>query len=174
MRRVFRRLRPAGLIILETDIWPNLFREAKRRGCGLVLVTARISDRALPRYRRFAPLFSVVLELCDQILVQSEEMKARFAEAGAPPERISVGGNLKYDFTPALAPKDSPAMAFIHADRSRPLWIAASTSADDQIEEETFVITAQRALPKLASCIIAPRKPDQFRPRGNLGLSLPA
>jgi tetraacyldisaccharide 4'-kinase len=161
VRRVFRRLRPSVVVILETEIWPNLFREANRLGCGLVLVNGRISDRALPRYRRFAPLFSCVLDLCDAILVQSEDMVARFVEAGAPARCVSVGGNLKYDFEPAVAPKDSPAMAFIEADRTRPLWIAASTSADDRLEEETFVIAAQRALPGWR-LIVAPRKPERF------------
>ncbi|MDP9054235.1 MAG: tetraacyldisaccharide 4'-kinase, partial [Acidobacteriota bacterium] len=161
VRRVFRRLRPSVLVILETEIWPNLFREANRRGCGILLVNGRISDRALPRYRRFAPLFRSVLELCDAILVQSEDMLARFAEAGAPAQRLVVGGNLKYDFPSLAAPKDSPAMAFLDADRGRPVWIAASTSADDRVEEETFVIAAQRALEGWR-LIVAPRKPERF------------
>src|SRR6185437_11273307 len=81
VRRVLRRIRPTVVVILETEIWPNLFRESKRLGCGLVLVNGRISDRALPRYVRFAPLFSNVLGLCDTILAQSNEMKARFEAA---------------------------------------------------------------------------------------------
>jgi 3-deoxy-D-manno-octulosonic-acid transferase len=161
VRRVLRRLKPSVVVIFETEIWPNLFRESKRLGCGLILVNGRISDRALPRYRRFAPLFSVVLELCDKILVQSEEMSSRFAEAGAPPERISVAGNLKYDFKPASLAADSPLRKFIDAAPDAPLWIAASTSADDRIEEETFVLAAQKALPGWR-LIIAPRKPERF------------
>ncbi len=127
VRRVLRRLKPSVVVILETEIWPNLFREAKRIGCGLILVNGRISDRVFPRYRRFAPLFSVVLELCDIILVQSDEMRARFAASGAPPDRVRVGGNLKYDFAASTLPAGSPALAFIEAHQGQPLWIAAST-----------------------------------------------
>lgn len=161
VRRVLRRLRPSVVVILETEIWPNLFRESKRLGCGLILVNGRISDRAFPRYRQFAALFSPVLALCDKILAQSEEMKARFEAAGAPSGIVEAAGNLKYDLTPLAIPVGSPALAFIEADRGRPLWIAASTSADDRVVEEEFVIAAQKRLPEWR-LIIAPRKPERF------------
>ncbi len=161
VRRVLRRLRPSVVIVLETEIWPNLFRESKRLGCGLILVNGRISDRALPRYRRFAPLFSEVLSLCDTILAQSDEMKVRFEAAGAPPARVETGGNLKYDWTPPPIAARSAALEFIKADRARPLWIAASTSDDDHVAEEDLVINAQRNLPGWR-LIVAPRKPERF------------
>ena len=161
VRRVLRHLRPTVIVVLETEIWPNLFREAKRIGCGLVIVNGRISDRALPRYQRYAAWFAPVLELCDRILVQSSEMKGRFETAGAPPSVVEPGGNLKYDFAPPSVASDSPAFKFIEADRERPLWIAASSSADEHVAEEDFVIAAQRRLPGWR-LIIAPRKPERF------------
>jgi tetraacyldisaccharide 4'-kinase len=166
VRRVLRRLRPSVVVILETEIWPNLFREAKRVGCGLVIVNGRISDRALPRYQRFAPLFAEVLAMCDNILAQSDEMKGRFEAAGAPGGRVKVGGNLKYDFTPSALQAGSSALAFIEAhltdaNPGQPLWIAASTSADDRISEEDFVIAAQQELRGWV-LIIAPRNPQRF------------
>ena len=161
VRRVLRRLRPSVVVILETEIWPNLFRESKRVGCGLVLVNGRISDRALPRYRKFASLFGPVLEHCDRVLVQSEEMKSRFVEAGAPADRIEPAGNLKYDFAPGVLAEDSPVRRFLETDHGRHLWIAASTSADDRIEEENFVIDAQKQLAGWR-LILAPRKPERF------------
>jgi 3-deoxy-D-manno-octulosonic-acid transferase len=161
VRRVLRKLRPSVLVILETEIWPNLFREAKRRGCGLILVNGRISDRALPRYRRMAALFSPVLGLCDAILAQSEEMKARFIEAGAPPDRVAASGNLKYDFASGTLAGHSPARVFLEATTGKPVWIAASTSADDRMEEEPFVIAAQQQL-RGWRLILAPRKPERF------------
>lgn len=161
VRRVLRRLRPSVVVVLETEIWPNLFRETQRLGCGLLLVNGRISDRAFPRYRRLAPLFAPVLALCDSILAQSEEMRDRFQAIGAPPQTVHVGGNLKYDFTPTPIAPDSPALRFIEAHRDRPLWIAASTSADDNLAEEEFVISAQSALSGWR-LILAPRKPERF------------
>ena len=161
VRRVLRRIRPSVVVILETEIWPNLFRETKRLGCGLVMVNGRISDRALPRYRRFARLFGPVLQLCDRILVQSEEMRERFVTAGAPAPIVEVGGNLKYDFKTTTLADDSPVHAFIAAGQARRIWIAASTSSDGHIDEEDAVIAAQRSLPGWR-LILAPRKPDRF------------
>ncbi|HKD08033.1 MAG TPA: tetraacyldisaccharide 4'-kinase [Bryobacteraceae bacterium] len=161
VRRVLRRIRPSVVVVMETEIWPNLYREAKRLGCGLVVVNGRISDRALPEYRRHAWLFGSVLGLCDRILAQSDEMRRRFVEAGAPPGLVETAGNLKYDFQPRALPADSPVLRFIAADSSRPVWIAASTSADDRIEEEDAVIEAQKALTGWR-LIVAPRKPDRF------------
>ncbi len=161
VRRVLRRIRPSVVVILETEIWPNLFREAKRIGCGLVIVNGRISDRALPRYRRFAPLFGPVLSLCDRIVVQSEEMRERFVTAGAPAEIVEMGGNLKYDFRLMLLPDNSPVREFIEAGQGRPLWIAASTSTDGRVEEEDDILAAQRKLSGWR-LILAPRKPDRF------------
>jgi tetraacyldisaccharide 4'-kinase len=160
VRRVLRRLQPSVVIVMETEIWPNLFREARRTGCGLALVNGRISDRAFPRYRKHAWLFGHVLSLCDRILAQSDEMRERFIAMGAPPALVETAGNLKYDFTPGALPADSPLMKFVAASAA-PLWVAASTSADDRIEEEDFVLAAQRALPGWR-LIIAPRKPERF------------
>ncbi len=161
VRRVLRHLRPSVVVILETEIWPNLFNESKRIGCGLILVNGRISDRAQPRYLRFARLFSPVLALCDRILTQSDQMSGRFIAAGAPPAMVAAAGNLKYDFPlPAIA-KGSPVLGFVQAAPGRPIWIAASTSADDLVTEEEVVITAQRALAGWR-LIIAPRKPERF------------
>ncbi len=62
VRRVLGRVRPSLVVILETEIWPVLYREVKRARCGLVIVNGRISDRAFPRYRRWRFLFSDALE----------------------------------------------------------------------------------------------------------------
>jgi tetraacyldisaccharide 4'-kinase len=159
VRRVLRRLQPSVVVVMETEIWPNLFREAKRIGCGLVLVNGRISDRALPRYRNFAGVFGPVLGLCDRILTQSEEMRRRFIAAGAPPAATIVAGNLKYDFTLPVLPADSPVRSFLGGR----MWIAASTSTDGVIAEEDFVLSAQAALSKEGwRLILAPRKPERF------------
>jgi tetraacyldisaccharide 4'-kinase len=160
VRRVLRHLRPSLVVVVETEIWPNLFREVNRLGCGLALVNGRISDRALPRYRFFAPLFSSVLSLCDRIVVQSDLMRERYLAAGAPPGIVEVGGNLKYDFTPPTLSADSPVLDFVRAGRGK-LWIAASTSADGVIEEEDAVLIAHWQL-KGWRLIIAPRKPERF------------
>lgn len=153
IRKVLRRLRPSTLIILETEIWPNLWREAKRFGASLFVVNGRISDRALPRYQSFRWAFQPVLRLPDVILVQSQRDAERYASLGADgPVNI---GNLKYDFAP---PKQVAEEIAAWAG-SRRIFIAASTMPPD---EDDTVIAAYLKLPSGTRMILAPRKPERF------------
>ncbi len=167
VRRVLRRLRPSAVVVLETEIWPNLYRESKRAGASLLVINARISDRALPRYRRYRWFFQHALSFPDAILAQSAEDRSRFLEAGAPPDRVRAAGNLKYDFTPP--PEIAPdIVAFLETTRPANIWIAASTmppSSASDVDEDDEVL---RAFTQLAPSypglllVIAPRRPERF------------
>jgi tetraacyldisaccharide 4'-kinase len=168
VRRVLRHLRPSLVIVMETEIWPNLFRETKRTGAGLMLVNGRISDRAIGRYEALRWFFSRVLAPVDLVLAQSEPMRQRFLRIGAPPERVRVGGNLKYDFQPEEALPDAPVCRFVERLRPGAVWIAASTmppaAPGDPDEEETVIAAFQqvaRSRPDLL-LLLAPRKPEHF------------
>jgi tetraacyldisaccharide 4'-kinase len=164
VRRVLRTLQPSVVVVAETEIWPNLFREVKRTRAGLLLVNGRISDKAVGRYRRHAWFFRAVLPHADRILAQTAEIAARFVALGA--ERVETGGNFKYDFDPSPAPDDSPVRAFV--DRARPsaVWIAASTmppAAPGDVDEDDAVIDAWRQLARPdVLLILVPRKPERF------------
>ena len=168
MRRVLRTMRPAMVLVVETEIWPNLFREAKRAGCALAILNGRISDRTAQRYRRHRWFFREVMRWPDAVLVQSETMRERYLSIGTPPNRVSVGGNLKYDVVPTESDPQSPARLFIEGLGPAEIWIAASTmppaSAGD-VDEDDAVIAAFQALapdhPRLL-LLIAPRKPERF------------
>lgn len=153
VRRVLRRLRPACLIILETEIWPNLWHEAKRFGCTLYLVNGRIADRTIARYRKLRWFFQPLLSLPDAVLAQSEQDRQRLAELGAT--AAINNGNLKYDF----APPAPPAPEIVEWVGSAPLLIAASTMPPD---EEQQVIAAYQQLPPGTKMILAPRRPERF------------
>ena len=160
IRRVLRRLRPRVLVVAETEIWPNLFREVKRAGCGLIVVNGRISDQAAPRYLRWRWFFRHALQWPDAILAQNAEIRDRFLALGAPADKVAVGGNLKYDFQPGSPPPIVE--SFLDQLRPSAVWIAASTMPPD---EDDIVIEAFRELqagnPGLL-LILAPRKPEQF------------
>ncbi len=162
IRRVLRRIRPAVVVVLETEIWPNLYRESKRAGSGLLVVNGRISDRALPRYRQWRRFFKHVLRWPDAILVQSQQDRERYVMAGAPKDRVRVAGNLKYDFTP---PDTAVNAAELGGD---PIWIAASTTgpveAGDPDEDDVVIEVFQRIsvrYPRLL-LVLAPRRPERF------------
>lgn len=168
VRRVLRTLQPAVVIVMETEIWPNLFREVKRTGCGLVLANGRISDRAAPCYLALRSFFRFVLQWPDNILAQSEAMRERFTQIGAPSEKVSTTGNLKYDARPAEADPHSPVRTFLGRIRPAGIWIAASTmpgATAADVDEDDVVIDAFRQLrlkrPGLL-LILAPRKPERF------------
>jgi 3-deoxy-D-manno-octulosonic-acid transferase len=168
VRRVLRTLKPSLVLIAETEIWPNLFRETKRIGAGLAIVNGRISDRAFPRYRRLAWFFREVLPAADCILTQTDSIRDRFLALGAPPERTRTAGNFKHDFEALPAPPDSPVVALLARVRPERVWIAASTMppvAPDDVDEDDAVLAA---FPQLASkypallLILVPRKPERF------------
>jgi len=163
VRRVYRRLRPRALIVMETEIWPNLWREARRFGCALVVANARISNSALPRYRRFRWFFRQVLAWPDAILTQSGLDRERYASLGA---RSAIqAGNLKYDFAP---PDQVPETIARFFQRVQPLqvWIAASTmapAAPGDPDEDEAVLAAFRAVARPGLLLVlVPRKPERF------------
>ncbi len=160
VRRVLRRLKPSVLVVAETEIWPNLFREVKRAGCGLIVVNGRISERAAPRYRKLRWFFRHTLLWPDAILAQTPAIRQRFLDVGAPAEKVAVGGNLKYDFQPGSPP--AAVVSFVERLRPGAVWIAASTMPPD--EDETVIGAFQELAPKHAGLllILAPRKPERF------------
>jgi len=167
VRRVLRCLRPTLVVILETEIWPNLYREVKRTDAALVIVNGRISDRAFPRYRRFRWFFEAVLSWPDRILAQSERDRDRFVATGGIPERIAVAGNLKYDFTPGSG-RVAQVAEFIARTAAAEVWIAASTmpAADgSDLDEDDAVIAAFGELTREHDrllLILVPRRPERF------------
>ena len=155
VRAVLRRLRPALVVVMETEIWPNLFRDARRAGARLLLVNGRISDKAWPRYRRLTGFFAAALSYVDVLLAQGPQAGERYCQLGA--NNVQEAGNLKYDFDP-----DSTSVApEIEAWRARsgdgPVWIAASVMPG----EEEAVIAAYQQLAGYR-LIFVPRKPESF------------
>ena len=161
IRRTLNWIRPRLVLIVETEIWPNLFREVKRAGASLLLVNARLSDRSAPRYRRFRFFFGPVLRMADAILAQSALDGERLLAAGASSERVEVGGNLKYDFQPAETPPPREILSLLERSRPRAVWLAGSTREG----EEQPVIDAFRQLSEQHHgllLILAPRHPQRF------------
>lgn len=168
VRRVLRTLRPSLVIVAETEIWPNLYREAKRAGCGLLIVNGRISDRAAPAYRRWRWFFGPVLGLADRILTQSRTSYDRYREVTTRPERVEYAGNLKYDLE-AGTPEPPPAVrAWLDRVRPSEVVLAASTmppAFPGDVDEDEAVIHAFRELSARHPGLLwihVPRKPDCF------------
>lgn len=158
VRRVLDRLRPAVIVIVETEIWPNLLRSANAAGIGLVLVNARISDRSFPRYRRVRRWLGPVLAQFDVLCAQSADTAARLRALGAPDGQVRVTGSLKFDV--ATPPARSVADVTAHL-AGRPVLLAASTlRGEDEILLET--LRRLRETEPDACLVLAPRHPERF------------
>lgn len=166
VRRVFRAVNPALVIILETEIWPNFLREARHRDVPVVFLNARISERSFRRYRwlkRVVPGFLArVLSDGEMFLAQSSDDAQRLSELGAPEERLEVLGNLKYD----LDPPDLGGFGAWFAEQVRgqerwPLLVAGSVVADEEEQVLAAYDIVQRQW-RRALLVLAPRKPERF------------
>jgi len=160
-RRFLHRIRPQAILVMETELWPNLFREAKQSGVPLLLVNGRVSDRAFPRYRATRFFWRRVLAEPHAILTQSKRDAERFLALGAPPERVEVAGNLKYAIRPLPSPIVARLRAMAEEAGAGPILVAGSTMPG----EERFLAAAIRELgqefPHLLT-ILAPRHPERF------------
>jgi 3-deoxy-D-manno-octulosonic-acid transferase len=134
MRRAFAVIRPAKIILVEAEIWPNLAAEAHARGIPLALVNARLSPRSEKRFRRFRFFVRPTFRLLDLTCVQEPDDINRWAELGVERDRIRHVGSIKYD--PAQAQVDSAASAkLLHElkiDINRPIIFGGSTHRGEE------------------------------------------
>jgi 3-deoxy-D-manno-octulosonic-acid transferase len=156
--RFLRRTRPAMVVLMETELWPNLLRACRLRCIPAVLVNARLSARSARRYGRLRPLVAAMLRDLAGIAAQTEADADRFRALGMPAARVRVTGSLKSD----VALPDGYAAQVDGCRRdcgpARPIWIAASTHAG---EEQPILAAHARVLETLpaALLVLAPRHP---------------
>jgi len=161
VRRFLDRVRPRLAIVLETEIWPNLYARCAARGTPLVIASARLSGKSVRRYRLVAALMRGTLAHCALVCAQSREDAERFVALGAPTARVKVCGNLKFDL--ALPPDTLAKGAALRGRYAagRPVWVAGSTHAG----EERVALDAHRLLRRAhpaALLVLAPRHPPRF------------
>jgi 3-deoxy-D-manno-octulosonic-acid transferase len=161
VRRFLARARPRLAIIMETELWPNLYRECDRRGVPVFLANARLSAKSVARYRRFGSLFSGLFTANVQVAAQSAEDADRFQSIGSAPARIHVAGNVKFDVQLATGVLDQGRSLRAVFGSARPVWIAGSTRAG---EEEQLLDAHARLLAGLpdALLLLVPRHKDRF------------
>ncbi|HWE84942.1 MAG TPA: 3-deoxy-D-manno-octulosonic acid transferase [Terracidiphilus sp.] len=159
IRAYLNALRPALLILAETEFWPNLLAGCRHRGIPVAVVNARISDRSWPRYRRLRNLWTPFLSELALVLAQTETDADRLRALGCRPERLSVAGNLKFDVRVA---REAEATRLIKACASRTRFLVAGSTLDG---EESALLTVFQDLavsePSLV-LVLAPRHPERF------------
>ena len=158
-----RRIRPRHLVIAETELWPSLLSRAHRDGVPVSVVNGRISDRSLPRYLRVRPLLRPFLALPQRFLMQTEVDADRIRRMGAPPERVIVTGNMKFDALRHIQP--NPALA----EAISALWgvpepqvLLCGSTMEGEDEILAGVFGRLRSRHPALRLLVAPRHPERF------------
>lgn len=161
VRRCLKALRPRMLIVLETELWPNLLHEAQAAGLPILIASARVSTRSAGVYRRLPGLLRATLAAGVWVAAQTDADALRFATLGVPAARLTVVGNIKFDRRLAPGIGERGALLRARYAAGRPVWVAGSTHAG----EEQIVLEAHSRLCQqlpAALLILAPRYPQRF------------
>ena len=162
VRRFLAHFSPRIALVVETELWPNLFFCCRDAGVPTYIVNARLSERSLRGYRVLRPLLARALGTVRRVAAQSADDARRFAALGAPQATLAVTGNLKYDI--AIDPEQVAAFARGFRERvgARPAWIAASTHPDEEAAVLAIHARLRERWPDLLM-LWAPRHPERFR-----------
>jgi 3-deoxy-D-manno-octulosonic-acid transferase len=170
VRRALNATDALVVLIVETEIWPNLLKECRRAGVPVVFVNGRLSERSFRGFLRalfyscgsLRGFLNTILNDATLFLMQSADDAERLLTLGAPRDRIFVTGNLKYDLA------DPPENALtvwletqIARGNRRPVFVAGSVAANEEIMVLNAFAMVERDFPR-ALLMLAPRKPDQF------------
>jgi 3-deoxy-D-manno-octulosonic-acid transferase len=170
VRRALSAVKPAIVIVLETEMWPNFLREARRREIPVLFISGRISDRSFARYQSYLgtfgfflrPFLRRALSGATAFLMQSENDEARIRALGASADCVRVSGNLKYDLE---LPAPTPLANWLETEARRggrtPLIVAGSIVASEEPLALIAFGTLQGEHPH-ALLVLAPRKPERF------------
>jgi 3-deoxy-D-manno-octulosonic-acid transferase len=154
-----QNLNPRIALILETEIWPNLFARLDRQNVPLLLVNARLSLKSLNGYRKFPALITPAIDSVTRIAARSEQDAEHFRELGADNRQLLVSGDLKLD---CGSPADTDTRIRVLRGRigERPVWVAGSTHAG----EESMLLEAHRRVLQQhpdVLLVMAPRHPER-------------
>ena len=156
VRRVIRGINPAVVLVAETELWPNFFRELKRDGIPSAVVNGRISLHSFKNYIKFIAFLSQVFSLVNIFCMQSADDAARIRDIGAPREKVIVTGNLKFD---QKIPESQPSP--VQMPKGSKVITAGSTHRGEEAALLEIFRRLREKFPELI-LIIAPRHPERF------------
>lgn len=161
VRRFVDRVQPRALVIMETELWPNMIALSDRRKVPIFLINARLSERSAKKYKRVASSVRPLLQSIRWIAAQAGEDANRFLSLGATPSSVSVTGSIKFDVEISEQVRAEALALREKLGADRPVWIAASTheGEDRQVLEAHQAILARHPGARM---VIVPRHPERF------------
>jgi len=161
VRRFYARVQPRMLIIMETEIWPNLYRKAAKLDIPVVIANARVSEKSLKGYQMLPRLAAEVLGSVAWVAAQTETDAARLIQCGTPASRVDVTGSLKFDIRVPASLLEEGEIIRLGWGFSRPVLLAASThEGDDEPVLNAFVEVLKNHPDALL--VLVPRHPERF------------
>ncbi len=176
VRRAFRAVSPGAIVIFETEIWPNLLRQARKSGVPVIFVNGRLSDRSFRGFSRalkfgggiVGGFLRRIMNDAALYLVQTPQDNSRLMALGASADRVIVTGSMKYD---VAVPEPNPLVVWLRDELARsqrgPVVVAGSVIAGEETPVLEAFASIQQKWPR-ALLMLAPRKPEQFAAAGNL------
>jgi 3-deoxy-D-manno-octulosonic-acid transferase len=160
VERFLAHFTPTLLVLLETELWPNLLHASREHGCKVLLANARLSARTAARYARQPVLTRAMLGALDTVVAQAAADGQRFVSLGLAGDRLLINGSLKFDMT-VNQQKVQQARQLKAQWKGRPVWVAASTREGEDIKVLRAMNLALREMPSLLM-ILVPRHPERF------------
>jgi 3-deoxy-D-manno-octulosonic-acid transferase len=163
VRKFFKTLRPSLFVLAESELWPNLLREAKRRAKGVLLINGRISSRSFKRYFRFKFIAKRILKNIDLFLVQTEKDKENLERIGVNSGVVEVARNLKSEINlPPLTEEDVLRLKTdLSIPRTKRVIVAGSTRKGEE-KELIEAYSQAKSIEENLLLILAPRHPKRF------------
>ena len=158
VRRFIKHVQPALFLVVETEIWPNLFAACAQQRIPLLLVNARLSERSVRRYQRFPGLVAETLQCVTSILARGEQDAEHFRSLGAMP--VEVAGDIKFDVV-VDERIHQQGQALRRNWGQRPVWCAGSTHEGEDVLLLAAHLQLQKIFPDLL-LILVPRHPERF------------
>ncbi len=161
LSRFMHRINPKIVLLMETELWPNLLNQCRRRKIPVMIANARLSERSAKGYARIKGLTGEMLRNVSLIAAQTQADGDRFIQLGAPKERVIVTGSIKFDIQFPASIYEQSSLLRQQWGMNRPIWIAASTHEG----EDEIILKAFRKLRKTLPdtlLVLVPRHPERF------------
>ncbi|MEX2961711.1 lipid IV(A) 3-deoxy-D-manno-octulosonic acid transferase [Microbulbifer sp. TYP-18] len=156
------RLRPQMLVIVETELWPNLLAACARREIPVLLANARLSERSARGYRRFAGLTRAMLDNLSAVVAQYPADAERFVKLGLCANKVGISGNIKFDLRIDRGlVSEAQVLAHRWRGKGRSVWLAASTHGGEEEQLLDAFAALRREFPQLL-LVLVPRHPQRF------------
>ncbi len=164
VNRVLDRLKPAIVVLMELEVWPNFLHRCQQRNIPVIVANGRMSDGSYRNYRRFKPILATMFRRLTKVCAQDEMFAKRFVELGVTPENAIVTGTMKFD-TAQVSDRIEGDVDLAEAVGLYPgpeqIWVCGSTGPG---EEEIILRIYRELLTRWARLrlVIVPRKPERF------------